>query len=164
MDKTPFYSQLLAIRLGHAFMNDNSGLYQELSKKFNIDKNAILTNVFGIFGSAGTGKTTMIANVLSKMAKSGQNIMIGGINEQLKKLAAETGISDAKQQIDINKFVNEIAPGNSKQENVQFVEGNNIAVLAPSFKLQASSTYDSKLKQPNTVLIIDEATLINATA
>ena len=152
--KIPFPAQLFAIKLGDAYAKDTDNLFTEYSKKFEVDAGIFIENIMGIFGSAGTGKTTVIANTIAQLNKE-KNIFFATNGEaQLKKLTSSINSATEERGFIIQNLIDEIAP--DWKTNYKIIKNNVIY----NGTVKSSSTYDSKLKDG--VLIIDEATKLDA--
>ena len=152
--KVPFPAQLFAIKLGDAYAKDTDNLFTEYSKKFEVDAGVFIENIMGIFGSAGTGKTTVIANTIAQLNKE-KNIFFATNGEaQLKKLINSVNSATEERGFIIQTLIDEIAP--DWKTNYKIIKNNVIY----NGSINSSSTYDSKLKDG--ILIIDEATKLDA--
>ena len=151
--KIPFPAQLFAIKLGDAYAKDSDNLFTEYSKHFDSGTGTFIENVIGIFGSAGTGKTTVIANIIAQLNKD-KNIFYSTNGEaQLKKLINSINNATEEKGFIIQNLIDEIAPDwdtNFKVEKTNLIYTGTV---------KFSPTYDSKLK--NGILIIDEATKLD---
>lgn len=151
--KTPFPAQLFAIKLADAFMNDSDNLITEYSKLMRADKDLFIENVMGIFGSAGTGKTTVIANTIAQINKNKNIFYSTNGNAQLKKLVDSINNATEEKGFIIQDLIDEVAP----DWNTNYkIEGT---ALQYTGTVKSSSKYDDKLKDG--ILIVDESTKID---
>ncbi len=151
--KTPFPAQLFAIKLADAFMNDSDNLITEYSKLMKTDKDLFIENVMGIFGSAGTGKTTVIANTIAQINKDKNIFYSTNGNAQLKKLIDSINNATEEKGFIIQDLIDEIAPD---WDTNYKIEGT---ALQYTGTVKSSSKYDDKLKDG--ILIVDESTKID---
>lgn len=150
----PFSSQIFAIRLGDAYLRDSKNGLNKLSNYYKDDNDCFLDNLMTIFGSAGTGKTTVIANIIVQM-NSDKTIYYSANGEsQLKKL--EESINGAKPEntFILQQLVDEIAP--DWQTNYKIVKDEYAKYTGV---IKNSESFDEKLK--NNVLIVDECTRLD---
>jgi len=151
--KIPFPAQLFAIKLGDAYIKDSENLFNEYSKQFDTEPGTFLENIIGIFGSAGTGKTTVIANIIAQLNKEKNIHYSTNGDAQLKKLIDSINNATEENGFIIQNLIDEIAP--DWNSNYKVLE----AKLEYSGTVRPSSTYDDKLKDG--ILIIDEATKLD---
>lgn len=152
--KIPFPAQLLCIRIAHAFINDSGNGFNYLCEKFGVNKDVFVKNVYGIFGSAGTGKTTVIANILGKL-NSDKNIYFGSAAKaQIDKLKSAVNTDD-EHLVQINDLIGQLDP--DYKSHTKYNDNEYYYTYTGTIN---PSSYDSKLKDG--VLIVDESTRLNS--
>lgn len=152
--KIPFPTQLFCIRIGYAYINDSENGFNLLCEKFGVNPEVFLKNVYGVFGSAGTGKTTVIANILGKL-NSDKNIYFGAAAQaQLDKLKSAVN-TDTEHLVQVNDLVENLDP--DWKSHAKYNEDTGYYTYTGTIK---STSYDDKLKDG--VLVIDESTKFNS--
>lgn len=150
--KIPFPAQQLCIRIAHAYMNQDGDLFNKLCSEMGADPDMFLKNVFGIFGSAGTGKTTVVANILGKLNPEKKIYFGAAAKSQSDKLKTSVNAND-DQLIQVNDLAQQTAPDwktNVRISDYKVVYNGNVVDTA----------YDEKLKDG--ILIVDESTRLDA--
>lgn len=150
----PFPSQLFTIQMGYAYVNDTKGIFNALNSKTNSSDAVFLNNVMGIFGSAGTGKTTVIAKILTELLSDKKILLSSNGEAQLEKLQDSIATIAKENTFVTQELIDEIAP--DWRTNIK-IKGGNIKYVGT---VKSSTKYDDKLK--DSIIIVDEATLLDA--
>lgn len=149
----PFPSQLFTIQMGLAYVNDTKGVFNALNGKTNAADSIFLNNVMGIFGSAGTGKTTIIAKILTELLSDKKILLSSNGESQLDKLRSSIESIPEENTFVTQELIDEIAP--DWQTNIK----TNTSTAKYIGTVKSSTKYDDKLK--DSIIIVDEATLLD---
>ena len=167
--KAPFDSQIFAIRIADAFIkskfNKNS-MFKRFLEKLPGDQRTVIKNAITIFGSAGTGKTTVVAKLIAEMNPESEVFGTAKYPPQREKLQKATGL-DATRILDAQKLLDLVAedrnePKDGFSVNAEYVDG--AAVLKSDFKLNLDADLLRKTFDPrkNNIVIVDELTLFSS--
>lgn len=159
----PFYGQMFSIRLGDAFLKDKKNLFSEITKKTKkFNPKLEIDTMMAILGSAGTGKTTICANYISKMNPD-KNIVYGANGAaQLNKLVKTiTGQDSVQNSFIIHDLLKKVAPkyDSANENDVEFIDDLNTFVYKGEIK-EIPTEYKTLFKE-DSVFIIDECTLVD---
>ena len=181
--KAPFDSQIYAIRIADAFIKsktDNKSLFKmfierldtlsdEEKGKINLDEYARtkIKNAIAIYGSAGTGKTSVVAKLISAMNPDAKVFGTAMFEPQRIKLQESTGL-DKTQIIDAEALLNSVLPDRNKRDSNNYSVNATLvdraAVLKSGVTLNLHSDLLTRTFDPknNNIVIIDELTLFSS--
>ena len=181
--KAPFDSQIYAIRIADAFIKsktDNKSLFKmfierldtlsdEEKGKLNLDEYARtkIKNAIAIYGSAGTGKTSVVAKLISAMNPDAKVFGTAMFEPQRIKLQESTGL-DKTQIIDAEALLNSVLPDRNKRDSNNYSVNATLvdraAVLKSGVTLNLHSDLLTRTFDPknNNIVIIDELTLFSS--
>jgi Cdc6-like AAA superfamily ATPase len=181
--KAPFDSQIYAIRIADAFIKsktDNKSLVKmfierldtlsdEEKGKINLDEYARtkIKNAIAIYGSAGTGKTSVVAKLISAMNPDAKVFGTAMFEPQRIKLQESTGL-DETQIIDAEALLNSVLPDRNKRDSNNYSVNATLvdraAVLRSGVTLNLHSDLLTRTFDPknNNIVIIDELTLFSS--
>lgn len=186
--KAPFDSQIFAIRIADAFIRSKKSgdsLFKLFIERLdNLDKSKTsvdpsdyartkIKNAIAIFGSAGTGKTSVVARLITEMNPDVKVFGTARYEPQQIKLQDSAKL-DKTQIIDAVTLLESVLPdrnakskdssGNTTNEsaNAMFVDG--AAILKSNVKLNLNHEFLTKTFDPNNnnVVIVDELTLLSS--
>ena len=181
--KAPFDSQIYAIRIADAFIKsktENTSLFKMFMErlntladdekgKVNLDDYARtkIKNAIAIYGSAGTGKTSVVAKLISAMNPDAKVFGTAMFEPQRIKLQESTGL-DKTQIIDAEALLNSVLPDRNKRDSNNYSVNATLvdraAVLKGDISLNLHSEFLNKTFDPknNNIVIIDELTLFSS--